>query len=84
MRAGGTKGGVLKEWYSRAVDQGVKRDIGFWFIDRPGVTAEEMEGWKEEVKRQMARKRELEEKEKRERVQTGKVDMEKESGGGEA
>jgi RimJ/RimL family protein N-acetyltransferase len=76
QRVGAVKAGVLKEWYSRAVDRGVKRDIEYWFIDRPGVSEEEMREWKEEVKRLMVRKKELE-RAKEEREKAGK-----ESGGG--
>ena len=61
---------MLKDWYARAVDNGVKRDIDFYWIDRPGVKEKEMEEWEEEVKRQMVRKRDLEkEKEDREKAE---------------
>lgn len=77
-RVGAKRGEVLKEWYSRAVDMGKKRDIECWYIDRPGVTVEEMAVWKEEIKRQVERKKELEKaKEERE-----KVEKERESGQG--
>jgi RimJ/RimL family protein N-acetyltransferase len=78
-RVGAVQGGVLKEWYARPIDNGVKRDIDFWFIDRPGVTIAEMEEWKEEVKRQMVRKQELE-KEKAEREEVEKEEAKEQKG----
>ncbi|KAG0651483.1 hypothetical protein D0Z07_1559 [Hyphodiscus hymeniophilus] len=59
-RAGGVKAGILKEWYSRPGSNGVKGDVAFWLIDRPGVSEDEMKEWKEEIKKQMVRKKELE------------------------
>ena len=84
MRVGAVKGGVLKEWYSRLIDNGVKRDIEFWFIDRPGVTVAEMEEWKEEIKRQMVRKQELDkEKERKEEAEKAEKEVAKEHRGDE-
>lgn len=73
MRVGARKGEGIKDWYSRAIDNGVKRDIECWYIDRPGVTESELEVWSQEVKRQMVRKGELEKaKEERERAEKEK------------
>jgi hypothetical protein len=80
-RVGAKRGEVLKEWYSRPIDMGVKRDISCWYIDRPGVTESEMGVWKEEVKRQVERKQEMEKaKEERERIEKGKVEQRTDEG----
>ena len=76
-RVGAQYGGVLKEWYSRTVDKGVKRDIAYWLIDRPGASEEEIGAWKEEVKRQVVKKKELERaKEERERTEKDEAEAE--------
>jgi RimJ/RimL family protein N-acetyltransferase len=35
----GRRGEVLREWYERTGDGGIKRDIECWYIDRPGWEA---------------------------------------------
>jgi hypothetical protein len=65
LRVGAKRGEVLKDWYSRSIDVGVKRDISCWYIDRPGVIEAELGVWAEEVKRQMVRKKKLEKEKER-------------------
>jgi len=83
-RAGALKGGLLKGWYTRPADNGIMRDIEFWWINRPGVSEEKMVTWKEEIERQMLKKNVMEkekekekEKEEREKAEVVKVDNEK-------
>ena len=64
---------MLKKWYSRSVDGERKRDVECWYIDRPGVTEEELDQWKVVVRMEMPRKGELE-KEKEEEKARGVVD----------
>ena len=79
LRVGAKRGEVLKDWYSRSIDMGVKRDISCWYIDRPGVIDAELWVWGEEVKRQMVRKKELEKaKEEKERDEMEKNEGKKE------
>ena len=74
----GRRGDIIKGWYSRPVDKGVKRDIECWYIDRPGVTGSEMETWRGVVAEEMVRKKEAERvKEEREQVEKEKTEKEK-------
>jgi RimJ/RimL family protein N-acetyltransferase len=71
LRSGAREGEVLKDWYSRAIDNGVKRDIGCWYYDRPDAGKDELESWREEIEKQMKRKKESEEaKAEREMLKT--------------
>jgi hypothetical protein len=71
----GRRGEIIKGWYSRPVDKGVKRDIECWYIDRPGVTDSELETWRGVLAGEIARKKEAEMvKEERERVEKEKIE----------